>query len=189
MLRRANWNAIGERRDLPMADPVTVVDYDQNWPTQFERLKDRAARAIPEFVLRIEHVGSTAVPGLAAKPIIDLIIQLDNAAQLATVIQRLEVLGYRHEGDLGVPGREAFAVPAGESRHHLYVCLPGCSQLANQLAFRDYLRAHETARAEYAALKRQLAEKHRNDRAAYTEGKADFVANVLARTWPQPKAQ
>ena len=164
-----------------MADPVIVVDYDSNWPMQFERLRERVARALSEFGPRIEHVGSTAVPGLAAKPIIDLIIQLDDAVQLATVIHRLEALGYQHEGDLGVPGRQAFAVPAGEARHHLYVCLPGCSQLPNQLAFRDYLWAHDGARAEYAAMKRQLAEEHRNDRAAYTKGKDDFVASVLAR--------
>jgi GrpB-like predicted nucleotidyltransferase (UPF0157 family) len=172
-----------------MADPVTVVDYDPNWPTQFERLKERVARSIPEFVLRIEHVGSTAVTGLAAKPSVDLIIQLDDTAQLAIVIQRLGALGYRHEGDLGVAGREAFAVPPGEARHHLYVCLPGCAQLAKQVAFRDYLRAHEGARTEYAALKCQLAKEHRNDRTTYTEAKAGFVARVLARASEIPAGQ
>jgi GrpB-like predicted nucleotidyltransferase (UPF0157 family) len=165
-----------------MADPVIVSDYDPLWPSQFEYLRERAARALSELSPRIEHVGSTAVPGLAAKPVIDLIVQLDDAAQLATAIERLAALGYRHRGDLGIAGREAFATPLGEARHHLYVCLPGCSQLSDQVAFRDFLRIHETVRAEYAALKRLLAETHRNDRAAYTEGKTQFVAAVLARS-------
>jgi GrpB-like predicted nucleotidyltransferase (UPF0157 family) len=164
-----------------MGDPVIVVNYDPEWPAQFEFLKERAARALLEFGNRIEHVGSTAVPGLAAKPIIDLIVQLNDAAQLVPVIQKLEALGYKHEGNLGIPGREAFAVPLGEPRHHLYVCLPGCSQLSDQIAFRDYLRANKSARDDYAALKRQLAEKYRNDRTGYSESKTGFVADVLAR--------
>jgi GrpB-like predicted nucleotidyltransferase (UPF0157 family) len=139
-----------------MADPIIVVDYDPSWPTQFERLKERAARALLKFAPRIEHVGSTAVPGLAAKPIIDLIIQLDDVAHLTAVIH--------HEGDLGISGREAFTVPVGEARHHLYVCVPRCPQLSNQLAFRDYLRNHESVRDEYALLKRRLAQEYRDNR-------------------------
>jgi GrpB-like predicted nucleotidyltransferase (UPF0157 family) len=162
-----------------MADPVFVVADDSVWPAQFERLKARAARALAEFEPRIEHVGSTAVPGLAAKPIVDLIVQLSDGAQLLGAIQTLQEIGYRHEGDLGVLGRESFAVPTGEARHHLYVCTPDCHQLADQMTFRDYLRTHAHARDEYAALKRQLADRYRHDRKAYTDGKAAFVARVM----------
>jgi GrpB-like predicted nucleotidyltransferase (UPF0157 family) len=174
-------------RDPLMPDPVVVVEYDPSWPSQFERLSARAAHALDEFGLRIEHVGSTAVPGLAAKPVIDLIIQLDDEKQLGPVIQKLEEAGYRHEGDFGVVGREAFAVPAGEARHHLYVCLPGCSQLADQMAFRDYLRTHDDVRDAYAALKRRLADNYRDDRKAYTDGKTKFVSRVMTRTWRRPE--
>jgi GrpB-like predicted nucleotidyltransferase (UPF0157 family) len=166
-----------------LSEPVVIVNYDPAWPGRFESLRDRIAPAVGALAAAIEHVGSTAVPGLAAKPVIDLIVRLAAQDDLPEVIERLAGLGYRHEGDFGVTGREAFATPPGFAvhDHHLYVCAPDWAGYGDQLVFRDYLRAHPDAAAAYAALKRSLADRFRDDRAAYTNGKADYVRSILAR--------
>jgi len=170
-----------------MADPIVIVDYDPRWPAEFERLRDRAAAATGELALAIEHVGSTAVPGLAAKPVIDFVVVVA-ARDVGSAVERLEALGYTPRGNLGVEGREAFSVPQGEARHHLYVC-PADSEERAQLAFRDGLRADPELAADYEAVKRRLAELYRDDRTAYTEAKTEFVRRASrssAPTSPSP---
>lgn len=159
---------------------IRIAAYDPAWPAAFAALRDRLAAPLAGLYRRIEHVGSTAVPGLAAKPVIDLTVVLDSVDHLPAVIGRLDGLGYRHEGDLGVPGREAFTAPAGGPDHHLYVCPADHPNLAEVLAFRDYLRTHpDTARA-YAELKYFLAERFGDDRAGYTAAKSAFITRVVA---------
>jgi GrpB-like predicted nucleotidyltransferase (UPF0157 family) len=160
--------------------PVHVADYDARWPVMFKQLRGPIAACLGALALRIEHVGSTAVPGLAAKPIIDLDVVIGSPDDLPAVIVKLRRLGYRPQGDLGVPGREAFTNPPGGPPHHLYVCALGNRELARHLAFRDFIRTNpDTARA-YATLKRSLASSFRNDRDAYTEAKTTFIEQVLA---------
>jgi GrpB-like predicted nucleotidyltransferase (UPF0157 family) len=169
-----------------MSEPVIIVDYDPDWPARYEALRTRIAPALGDLAAEIVHVGSTSVPGLAAKPVIDLNILLRSPADLPAVIGRLARLGYRHEGDFGIAGREAFATPPGYSAHdhHLYVCAPDWPGYTDQIAFRDHLRANpQTARA-YARLKRSLAVQYRDNRGAYANAKAGFVAAVLRRARP-----
>jgi GrpB-like predicted nucleotidyltransferase (UPF0157 family) len=134
----------------------------------------------------IEHVGSTAVPGLAAKPIIDLDVVIADRSDLPMVIERLRPLGYLHEGDLGVPGREAFTTPVGAPAHHLYVCAIGTPALGRHLALRDVLRADPSTAHAYGDLKRTLAARLGDDRAGYTEAKSIFIEQVLAAGPEQP---
>lgn len=163
-----------------MADPIVIVDYDPRWPSIFAHLRNRIAAALGPLAIRIEHIGSTAVPNLAAKPIIDLDVVIASRDDLPPVIGRLQPLGYDHEGDLGVPGRKAFTAAPDTYPHHLYVCAADSAALARHLTFRDLLRAHsETARA-YGELKRSLAVQFRHDRAAYTDAKTAFTDAVLA---------
>jgi GrpB-like predicted nucleotidyltransferase (UPF0157 family) len=137
---------------------------------------------VSDIALAVEHVGSTSVPGLAAKPIIDISVVVSARAQIPAVIERLAALGYVHQGDLGVEGREAFDGPAGLPAHHLYVCRDDSTALANHLALRDYLRSHpETARA-YGELKRRLAREFPHDIDRYIEGKTDFIVDILRAT-------
>ncbi len=167
-----------------MSVPVIVADYDPAWPRLFEELRDRVVAALGDLVVAVEHVGSTAVPGLPAKPIVDLDVVIATAADLPAAIERLATLGYVHRGDLGIPGREAFSRPSDTPPHHLYVCARDSTELRRHLLFRDYLRTHpEDARA-YGALKRQLATRFRDDREAYTEAKSAFVAEILRRAAP-----
>ncbi len=163
--------------------PIDIVDYDPTWPSTFEALRARLAAALAPFVLQIEHVGSTAVPGLAAKPIVDLDVVVA-AADWPSVIPRLASLGYQHQGDLGVPGREAFRTPPADVPHHLYLCAPDSAELVRHLAFRDALRADASTARAYGELKRCLARQYTADRPAYGEAKSDFVRAVLAGAPP-----
>jgi GrpB-like predicted nucleotidyltransferase (UPF0157 family) len=155
-------------------DPIVIVDYSPAWLLEFELLRDRAAAAVGNLAIAIEHVGSTAVPGLAAKPVIDLVIVVE-PEDVQAAIDRLTVIGYVHQGNLGVEGREAFGVPEGERRHHLYVSPTDSEELRAQLAFRNRLRADPELATEYEALKRELAWRFRDDRVGYTDAKTAFV--------------
>jgi GrpB-like predicted nucleotidyltransferase (UPF0157 family) len=99
-------------------DPIIIRDYDSRWPGRFVELAARVQATLGDFVLRVEHIGSTAVPGLAAKPVIDLDVVVART-DVAKAIRLLSGLGYVHEGNLGIAGREAFRWPSGEARHHL----------------------------------------------------------------------
>ncbi len=159
---------------------IDVVAYDPEWPRTFDHIRGYVESAVGDHALDIEHVGSTAVPGLPAKPIIDVDV-IVRPTEVAEAIRRLEDTGYVHEGDLGVPGREAFASPAGLPAHHLYVCPAGSPSLQAHLQFRDYLRTHPQAADESAALKRTLALQVGGDREAYAAGKSAFVEATLRR--------
>ncbi|MCU4835363.1 GrpB family protein [Bacillus cereus] len=169
---------------------VKIEDYNPEWSIIFKDLNCIIEAELGDLLLSIEHVGSTSVNNLSAKPIIDLDLIIDNRDILPKVIQRLEKLGYYHEGDLGIEGREAFGKKDhftpwhGEKRawmdHHLYVCCKDNKELARHLAFRNYLRSHPEAVREYGQLKKKLAETVK-DRVSYTEGKSDFVNKVLEK--------
>src|SRR5882762_9128870 len=109
----------------PSTRAVVVVDYDPSWPGTFETLKSRVLPVVGTVALAVEHVGSTAVPGLAAKPIIDMDVIVATSAHVTLAIERLATLGYVHRGNLGIADREAFESPKGLAPHHLYVCVRG----------------------------------------------------------------
>jgi GrpB-like predicted nucleotidyltransferase (UPF0157 family) len=161
-------------------NPVVIVDYNPLWPEQFEVLRSRLANVLGRIAIAIEHVGSTAVPGLAAKPIIDIDVLLRSTEDLPRAMAALASIGYQHRGDLGIAGREAFRAPASDPRHHLYVC-PKKTEYQRHIAFRDRLRAHAKEADAYAALKRELATRFRDDREAYNNAKAEFVERILRK--------
>jgi GrpB-like predicted nucleotidyltransferase (UPF0157 family) len=156
-----------------------ITDYDPSWPTTFQTLRVSLESILGGLALGIEHVGSTSVPGLPAKPIIDLDVVVRGRSEAASAIERLTSAGYTHLGDLGVSGREAFESPEGSPEHHLYVCQMDSRELRRHIAFRDYLRLHPDVAEEYGKLKQSLARKFREDREAYTEAKTAFVEQTL----------
>ena len=164
-----------------MAEPIVVVAYDPAWPAHFTRLRERVTAALGELVVRVEHIGTTAVPGLLAEPIVDMDVVIPSAADLPAAIARLAALGYVHRGDLGIPGREAFAPPPGVPRHALYVCTLDSAELRRHIAFRDRLRTHHEEAGAYAALKQDLARRFRDDRDAYTTAKRGLGEAILRR--------
>ena len=168
--------------------PVLIQEYDPAWPDTFSKLAAAAKAALGSLAVTVEHIGSTAVPGLAAKPVIDLDVVLASPADLPEAIRLLATIGYLHEGDLGVAGREAFRPPAGEPRHHLYVLTAGAEELGRHVSFRNALRASEDLRNEYAALKRSLANAYKDDRSAYTEAKTNFISSIVGTRDQIPQA-
>lgn len=161
-----------------MDEPIIIVDYDPYWPKLFEELRIPVANVLGDLALTIEHVGSTAVPWLPAKAIIDIDVVVASTTLLPAVITRLATLGYVHEGDKGISGREAFVWPPSTPRHHLYVCPKDSEALQRHLAFRDYLRSHPDESQRYGRLKRELAKKFSFDRCAYTDAKDEYIQKI-----------
>ena len=160
---------------------IHIVEYDPCWKIRFNEFKDVLWPVVVDHLIDFEHVGSTAVEGLAARPIIDIDIIVSNMNALLKVIERLVPLGYVHQGKLGIQGRHAFFQQENVSKLHLYVCLEGSLGLRNHLALRDYLRAHPSAVKEYSNLKKQLAQQYPNNIDCYVEGKRSFIAAILKR--------
>jgi GrpB-like predicted nucleotidyltransferase (UPF0157 family) len=159
--------------------PLVVADYDDEWPAEFERLAQPVREATADLGACVEHVGSTSVPGLAAKPIVDVDVVVGSAADVPTAIERLRSLGYVYQGDKGIRGREAFMWPRGTRPHHLYVVVRGSRPHMEHVEFRDYLRGHPQAARDYAALKKKLAQEHHDDTVAYMHAKTEFVTRAL----------
>ena len=158
--------------------PAEVVEYDPEWPGQFARIRDRVTPALRAVEHRVEHVGSTAVPGLAAKPIIDIDVVVAEP-DVDRAVALLVTLGYRHVGDLGIAGREALLPPADEPYHHLYVVAHGSAAFADHVDLRDYLVAHPAAAQRYARRKYELAHLLETDRDEYVRQKGDLVEELL----------
>lgn len=159
-----------------------VVDHDPRWPRLYEEERARILVAIGPWVAGIEHVGSTAVRGLAAKPIIDVLVGIRALADAVHCIPHLQAIGYEYvpEYEKELPERRYFRKGPVENRtHHLHLVEKGGEFWTSHLRFRDYLRDHPEAVRDYDALKRSLAAKYENDRDAYTESKAEFIRAIL----------
>lgn len=159
---------------------IFVAPYDEQWAVQFAEIADIIRDTLGGLALRIEHVGSTSVRGLSAKPIIDIDVVIADRSALEDVIALLGKLGYRYEGDKGIPDREAFSYEGEEElpRHHLYVCPRGSAELRRHTAFRDYLRSHPDAVREYSRIKEEGAALYPYDIDAYIEHKSPFIQGI-----------
>lgn len=160
-----------------------AVDYDPRWPGLFAEEAKRLRQAIGGALVAVEHVGSTSIPGLSAKPVIDILVGVRVLGEGEKAVPALDALGYEYRGENGIPGRLFLRKGLVEYRrtHHLHMVGMGHEQWASMLSFRDYLRAHPDEAGRYEALKRDLASQFRGDRRAYTDGKAEFVEAVLAK--------
>ncbi|MGH7616459.1 MAG: GrpB family protein [Gemmatimonadaceae bacterium] len=160
--------------------PIRLDPYDGLWPEEFEAEAARLERACRDLPLRLAHVGSTAVPGLTAKPVIDILAGVPPRANRAPYIAALVPLGYEHLGAYGIPGRDYFR--RGNPRsHHVHMVSWSSKLWRDHLLFRDYLRAHPGEATEYAVLKRELAAAAVGDKRRYSEGKGPFIKSVLRR--------
>lgn len=163
---------------------VEVVPPDPRWAQALPEAEVWVKPALGANLLALHHIGSTSVPGLAAKPIVDLLgIVEDLNAVGAAGTARLESAGFEAKGAYGIPGRLYFRrnAPDGTRTHHLHVFAQGAPEVEQHLAFRDHLRAHPAEATAYGELKRQLAAQHPNDMAAYMEGKHSFIQRILAK--------
>ncbi len=167
---------------MATSEPVVIVAYDPTWPTRFETAACELRETVGALLVAIEHVGSTAVPGLAAKPIIDMMAFVPRFVDGFTTVTPLVARGWESLGEYGIPGRHYFRRRrGGRATHHLHMFGVDPQHPRPEIVFRDYLRLHADVAAEYATLKSALAARHRNDREAYTEGKTAFIREALRR--------
>jgi GrpB-like predicted nucleotidyltransferase (UPF0157 family) len=162
-----------------MPDPIRILDYDPHWPELFEQEKRRLLLAAGDTFMRVEHVGSTSVPGLGAKPIIDILAAVRTLGEVLARVEALKGIGYEYvpEYEAELPERRYFQ--KGRPRtHHLHVVEPQSEFWSRLLLFRDYLRAHPETAADYERLKRELAKTCGADREGYTNAKTAFVRSV-----------
>lgn len=162
---------------------IEVLNYDSSWKDIFNDFKKIYQSILTGLDIDIVHVGSTSIEGLAAKPIIDIDIIVNDDDTLKVVIKRLEGFGYIHQGNLGITGREAFKLgvdnPELKFPHHLYAGLRNSLGIRNHLALKEYLINNPKAVLEYSKLKKDLAIKYPNDIDSYIDGKTDFIVGIL----------
>ena len=166
-----------------MGKRVVVVPYDESWKKSFLDIKSELEEALGDLALRIEHVGSTSVEGLSAKPIIDIDVVIESRSMLEQVITALRKIGYQHEGDQGIPGREAFKYEGKEHlmKHHLYVCAEDAAELKRHVTFRDYLRSHPEAVQAYSRIKEEGAKLYPDDIDKYIEHKSPLIQKLYKK--------
>lgn len=167
---------------------IVLDKYEPGWPEMFNREKSRLLNAITPWVVAIEHIGSTAVPGLSAKPIIDIMVGIHSLEDAPTIILKLEKLGYIYKIQYqdSIPERRfLYRINRGGHTHHLHMVEAKSDYWYSHLLFRDFLRSHPHIAADYAELKYHLANEYPDDVDSYTYGKSDFVASVLhqASVW------
>ncbi len=156
---------------------VVVLPHDAQWTAEFEKIKAEIMTAIGNLVIDIEHIGSTAVPGLSAKPCIDLDVVIQDMRVFDAIAQGLEAIDYIHEGNLGIEGREAFRYTDKPHllMHHLYVCPQNSAELHRHLVFRDFLCSHPEAVRQYSAVKEEAARLYPNDIERYIAYKSPCI--------------
>jgi GrpB-like predicted nucleotidyltransferase (UPF0157 family) len=163
-----------------LSNPIAVVDYDLGWPDEFARERQRILELVGAYIVELEHYGSTAIPGLAAKPIIDMLAGVRDVDEAAVAAHSLLEIGYTDFG-VQVPGRRLFTRGgrANEATHHLQFVVYRSPAWYEPLQFRDRLRADPVLAQQYAQLKRELAARYGRDVREYSKGKTVFVASVL----------
>ncbi len=166
--------------------PVEICKYDTTWPLKFEKQKSDIMNAIGDKVVAIEHIGSTAVPGLGAKPVVDIMVGLNEIDDAEDCIEPLKKIGYEYVPELEaeIPERRYFHkgpsnVP--KKHYHLHMVQMHSEFWKVQILFRDYLRTHSDSAQEYFRLKKGLAAKYRLNREAYTEAKTSFIKSTIAK--------
>jgi GrpB-like predicted nucleotidyltransferase (UPF0157 family) len=169
---------------------IEIVKFDEQWAETYQSIKQVISKSLNDLIIEIEHVGSTSIRGLGAKPILDIDIVIESYNVLPKVILGLEQIGYFHQEEWSFEGREAFGRKDTSTpwdgkgtqwmEHHLYVCNKDSKELARHLAFRDYLRNNRQVLIEYENIKKNLAATVK-DRKSYTLGKTEFIDNILGK--------
>ena len=162
---------------------VIVVPYDEAWKSDFAAIKSELAEALGNFAVAIEHVGSTSVEGMSAKPCIDIDVVIEDISMFDLVANALAARGYIHEGNLGIPDREAFRYTDKPhlKTHHLYVCPQNSAELHRHITFRDFLRSEPRAAKKYSSVKEEAARLFPDDIDKYIAYKASCIEELYAQ--------
>jgi GrpB-like predicted nucleotidyltransferase (UPF0157 family) len=157
---------------------LRLASYAPDWPLLFLAEKAQLCAVLENYILDVQHIGSTSIPGMPAKPILDIGVAVPNFDEAVVCIPLIEQLGYSYRGECGIPRRHYF-VKGDPRTHHLHMLEVTSEEWKNHLLFRDYLRSNSEAAQAYANLKQQLATRFAADREAYQTGKESFIQAVL----------
>lgn len=170
-----------------MTRRVEVTPYDKEWPLRYQEEVSRIEKVLKPEVVSIHHIGSTSIPGMYAKPIIDIMIEVRDISKIDEYNEKMIDLGYEPRGELGIPGRRYFSreQPKDVRTHHVHMYQSGDENLIRHIAFREYMIAHPEDAATYAKLKMKLAKENRYDIDAYIAGKESYVDKMekIATVW------
>ena len=169
---------------------IFMVPHDPNWRQEFENEAKRIADALESNVMDVHHIGSTAIPDIYAKPVVDILLVVSSHADLDAKKAAMEALGYEAFGEFGIPTRRYFRKDnaEGDRTHQVHAFEAGSPQIARHLAFRDHMIAHPEAAQEYSGLKQKLAAEHPDDIEAYMDGKDTFIQEIDRRAAQKGKA-
>ncbi|WP_081417477.1 GrpB family protein [Paenibacillus sp. Soil522] len=163
-------------------ETVIIEEYNDEWPFIYQEEKRKIEEVMTDKAIAIEHIGSTSLQGLGAKPIIDFMVGVNELKEVEAFIEPLAKIGYEHVYHNKFPNRRFFR--RGQWRagtHHLHIYVYGSEEWKNNILFRDYLRAHPEMLKQYNQLKKELAEKYHHDRVAYTNAKHPFILDVIQK--------
>ena len=169
-----------------MARIVEVVPYNSEWEKHFQVEAEFLKKVFGKYLLDVFHIGSTSIPGILAKPVIDLLPVVRDIERVESFTSILVQQGYIAKGEYGIPGRRFFIKGSQEKRtHHIHIFQDGNPEITRHLLFRDYMRAHPQEAERYSRLKLELAQKYRSDAAAYSQAKHDFITEMdqKAKIW------
>ncbi|TET77291.1 MAG: GrpB family protein [Candidatus Heimdallarchaeota archaeon] len=166
---------------------VKLKPYNPQWKEFFKKEKKLISSVITAFLIDIQHIGSTAIPNIVAKPIIDVAVAIDSLDNIEKIIPPLENIGFIYRGEQGIPDRHMF-VKGGENyrTHHLHVMQKDHYEWNKHILFRDYLKKHPNDAKQYSELKQKLFLKYGNDREKYTESKSEFIQNIIEKAKKKP---
>lgn len=169
--------------DSKMRGIVRCESYSKEWKEEFLRIKAMLEDCTGDLIIDVEHVGSTSIEGLIAKPIIDIDIVFDTYDVFPVIAERLKTIGFIHEGDKGIKGREAFKRNFEDEHmpYHLYACPKDSKELLRHISFREYLKANADDREAYGNLKKELSEHFHSDNYSYMSGKNDFIQSMYVK--------
>ncbi|MBS5117773.1 MAG: GrpB family protein [Clostridium sp.] len=169
-----------------MPQHITVMNYDSEWPLKYVKERDYITTILKDNCVSIYHIGSTSVPGLAAKPIIDIMVVVRSLEGVDTVAEKFLDIGYEYLGEFGITGRRYLRKGGDERTHQIHIFqADDWNNIGRHLAFRDYMRTHEKERNEYAKIKKNLAQKFPYDIDGYCDGKENFVREMESRALAQ----
>ena len=173
---------VSDYRCFPLVQKIELVEYNPMWIEMYEKEAASVMSALGNLALRIHHIGSTAIPGTCAKPLIDILAEAVEVESIDSRNDAMIELGYEPRGEFGIPGRRYFSKGTDEKRtHHVHIFQVGDPQIERHLNFRDYLIAHPDIAKEYCKIKKQLAAQFPNDIGNYTDGKSEFINNIDQR--------
>lgn len=177
---------VAGKMKVVMSRIVELHPHNPDWASEYETIAAQLTPIFGDQLLLIEHIGSTAIPGIKAKPIIDILIAVTDIGLVAEIIPAMEALGYDYRGERGIPGRQYFRMePDNSSGIHVHIYQQGHKGITEKLDFRDYMHTHPDRAQAYSQLKEDLALKYREDRPKYSESKAGFIVETieLAEKW------